>query len=184
MNNFPNILTFFRIFSLPVLILMILSSDQEFNFYGVLLFIVISASDFFDGYLARKMSTESSFGKMLDPIADKLFIITVIICLMINSTIEHLSLIPGFLIIFREIFVSGLREYYSSANSNIAINVSSLGKIKTTIQMLSLFLMLVASLSLQFSALLMNIGIIALWIAMVLSIVSGYQYYKAANNNN
>ena len=184
MKNFPNILTIFRIVSLPVLILMILSSDQEFNFYGVLLFIVISASDFFDGYLARKMSTESSFGKMLDPIADKLFIITVIICLMINGTIVHLSLIPGFLIIFREIFVSGLREYFSTVNSNVAINVSSLGKIKTAIQMLSLFLILVASLSLQVSTLLMNIGIIALWIAMVLSIVSGYQYYKAANNNN
>ena len=182
MKNFPNILTIFRIVSLPVLILMILSSEQIFNFYGVLLFIAISASDFFDGYLARKMSTESSFGKMLDPIADKLFIITVIICLMINGTIAHLSLIPGFLIIFREIFVSGLREYYSSVNINIVINVSSLGKIKTAIQMLSLFLILVASLSLQFSTLLMNIGIIALWIAMVLSIVSGFQYYKAANN--
>ena len=182
MKNFPNILTIFRIVSLPVLILMILSSDQEFNFYGVLLFIVISASDFFDGYLARKMSTESSFGKMLDPIADKLFIITVIICLMINSTIEHLSLIPGFLIIFREIFVSGLREYYSSANSNIAINVSKLGKIKTAIQMLSLFLILVSSLPLPLSALSMNIGIIALWTAMILSLISGYQYYKAANN--
>ena len=128
------------------------------------------------------MSIESSFGKMLDPIADKLFIITVIICLMINGTITYTSLIPGFLIIFREIFVSGLREYYSSANSSVAINVSSLGKIKTAIQMLSLFFILIASLSLQFSTLLMNIGIIALWIAMVLSIVSGYQYYKAANN--
>jgi len=182
MKNFPNILTIFRIISLPFLILMILSSDQKFNFYGALLFIAISASDFFDGYLARKMSIESSFGKMLDPIADKLFIISVIICLMINGTITHLSLIPGFLIIFREIFVSGLREYYSSANSSVAINVSSLGKIKTAIQMLSLFFILIASLSLQFSTLLMNIGIIALWIAMVLSIISGYQYYKAANN--
>ena len=182
MKNFPNILTIFRIISLPVLILMILSSDQRFNFYGTLLFIAISASDFFDGYLARKMSIESSFGRMLDPIADKLFIISVIICLMINGTITHLSLIPGFLIIFREIFVSGLREYYSSANSNVAINVSNLGKIKTAIQMLSLFLILAASLSFQVSALLMKIGIIALWIAMVLSIVSGYQYYKAANN--
>ncbi len=182
MKNFPNILTIFRIISLPVLILMILSSDQKFNFYGVLLFIAISASDFFDGYLARKMGIESNFGKMLDPIADKLFIISVIICFMINGTITHLSLVPGFLIIFREIFVSGLREYYSSANSNVAINVSNLGKIKTAIQMLSLFLILVASLSLQISTLLMNIGIIALWIAMVLSIISGYQYYKAANN--
>jgi len=182
MKNLPNILTIFRIISLPVLILMILSSEQKFNYYAVLLFTAISASDFFDGYFARKMSIESSFGKMLDPIADKLFIIAVIICLMINGTIVHLSLIPGFLIICREIFVSGLREYYSAANSNAVINVSNLGKIKTAIQMLSLFLILLAPLSLQFSIILMNAGIVALWIAMILSVVSGYQYYKAANN--
>ena len=182
MKNLPNILTIFRIISLPVLILMILSSEQKFNYYAVLLFTAISASDFFDGYFARKMSIESSFGKMLDPIADKLFIIAVIICLMINGTIVHLSLIPGFLIICREIFVSGLREYYSATNSNAVINVSNLGKIKTAIQMLSLFLILLAPLSLQFSIILMNAGIVALWIAMILSVVSGYQYYKAANN--
>ena len=182
MKNLPNILTIFRIILLPVLILMILSSDQKFNFYAVLLFVAISASDFFDGYLARKMSIESSFGKMLDPIADKLFIITVIICLMINGTIVNLSLIPGFLIICREIFISGLREYYSTANSKAVINVSNLGKIKTAIQMLSLFLILLAPLSLQFNILLLNMGITALWIAMILSVVSGYQYYKAGNN--
>ena len=147
MKNLPNILTIFRIISLPVLILMILSSEQKFNHYAVLLFVAISASDFFDGYFARKMSIESSFGKMLDPIADKLFIITVIICLMINGTIVHLSLIPGFLIICREIFVSGLREYYSTIKNNATINVSNLGKIKTAIQMLSLFLILLAPLS-------------------------------------
>ena len=182
MKNLPNILTTFRIILLPVLILMILSSDQKFNFYAVLLFVVISASDFFDGYIARKMRIESGFGKMLDPIADKLFIISVIICLMINGTVAHISLIPGFLIVFREIFVSGLREYYSKANGNSAINVSILGKIKTAIQMLSLFLIMVATISSKFSILLMNAGIIALWTAMILSLISGYQYYKAANN--
>jgi len=182
MKNLPNILTIFRIIALPILILMILSSEQKFNFYAVLLFVAISASDFFDGYFARKMRIESNFGRMLDPIADKLFIITVIICLMINGTIVNLSLIPGFLIICREIFVSGLREYYSTASSNIVINVSNMGKIKTAIQMLSLFLILVAPLSLQFNIMLMNAGIVTLWIAMILSIVSGYQYFKAANN--
>ena len=116
MKNVPNILTIFRIISLPVLIPMILSSDKNINSYAVLLFIVIAASDFFDGYFARKMDLESSFGKMLDPIADKLFIVTVIICLMINGNIAHFSLIPGFLIIFRESFVYGLREYYSLKN--------------------------------------------------------------------
>ena len=180
MKNLPNILTIFRIISLPVLILMILSLDQEINFYAVLLFIAISASDYYDGYFARKMKLESNFGKMLDPIADKLFITAVIICLMIKGNIEHFSLIPGFLIICREIFISGLREYYSTQNNNAVINVSYLGKIKTAIQMLSLFLILSAPLS-QFDLLLMNIGIVALWVAMILSIISGYQYYRAVS---
>tara|TARA_B100001245_G_scaffold200852_1_gene160820 strand:- start:375 stop:923 length:549 start_codon:yes stop_codon:yes gene_type:complete len=182
MKNVPNILTIFRIISLPVLILMMLSSDKNINSYAVLLFIAIAASDFFDGYFARKMDLESSFGKMLDPIADKLFILAVIICLMIKGNIAHFSLIPGFLIIFREIFISGLREYYSSKNTNSVINVSYLGKIKTAIQMLSLFLILTAPISLQFNDLLNNTGIVTLWIAMIFSIISGYQYYKEASN--
>ena len=180
MKNLPNILTVYRIISLPVLVLLLLSSDPKFIFYALLLFITIAASDFFDGYIARKMKIESSFGKMLDPIADKLFIIIVIICFMINGNITNLSLVPGFLIICREIFISGLREYYSSKNENLVINVSSLGKIKTAVQMLSLFLILIAQLSLQSNNLLMNVGIFILWIAMILSVISGYQYYKAA----
>ena len=72
MKNLPNILTIFRIVTLPILILLILSPDLNLNFYALLLFIAISASDFFDGYFARMMNVESSFGKMLDPIADKL----------------------------------------------------------------------------------------------------------------
>ena len=182
MKNLPNILTIFRIISLPVIILMILSSEQKFNFYAVILFVAISASDFFDGYFARKMSIESSFGKMLDPIADKLFIITVIICLMIKGSIDNLSLIPGFLIISREIFVSGLREYFASKSKSLVINVSFLGKIKTAVQMMSLLLILLAPLPSQFNNQLLNFGIIILWIAMILSIISGYQYYKAASN--
>tara|TARA_B100001250_G_C19306927_1_gene574508 strand:- start:27 stop:575 length:549 start_codon:yes stop_codon:yes gene_type:complete len=182
MKSLPNILTIFRIISLPILILLILSPDQKLNFYAFILFILISASDFFDGYFARMMNVESSFGKMLDPIADKLFIIVVIVCLMINNSIDSLSLIPGFLIIGREIFISGLREYYASKSKNLVINVSLLGKIKTAIQMLSLFLILIAPLSLQFNNQLLNIGIVILWIAMILSVISGYQYYKDASS--
>ena len=171
-----------RILVIPIIVALIYLKSPFYGWLAFILFCLAGVTDFFDGYFARKMSIESSFGKMLDPIADKLFIITVIICLMINGTIVHLSLIPGFLIICREIFVSGLREYYSTANSNAVINVSNLGKIKTSIQMLSLFLILLAPLSSQFSILLMNTGIFALWMAMILSIVSGYQYYKAAKN--
>ena len=182
MKNLPNILTVFRVISLPILVILILSSDYNLNFYALLLFAIISTSDFLDGYFARMMNVESSFGKMMDPIADKLFIITVIICLMINGSINNYSLIPGFLIICREIFVSGLREYFASKSKNLVINVSFLGKIKTAVQMMSLFLILLAPLPSQFNNQLLNFGIIILWIAMILSVISGYQYYKSASN--
>tara|TARA_B100000965_G_scaffold187993_1_gene156930 strand:+ start:580 stop:1122 length:543 start_codon:yes stop_codon:yes gene_type:complete len=180
MKRLPNILTIFRIVALPILIFLILSPNL--NFYALILFIAISASDFFDGYFARMLNVESSFGKMLDPIADKLFIIIVIICLMINGKIDNLSLIPGFLIISREVFISGLREYYGSKSQNLVINVSILGKIKTAVQMISLFLILIAPMSSHFNNQLLNFGLVILWIAMILSIISGYQYYKAATN--
>ena len=99
---------------------------------------------------------------------------------MINGSIYSFSLIPGFLIIFREIFVSGLREYYSSRNKNLVINVSLLGKQKTAVQMLSLFLILLAPIILQYNSIITAAGISFLWIAMILSIISGYQYYKTA----
>ena len=182
MRNLPNILTILRVFSLPILIYAILSSEKDLNFYAVLLFILIAATDYLDGYFARKLNLESSFGKMLDPIADKLFIVSVIICLMVKGSISDSSLIPAFLIIFREIFISGLREYYASRNTNSVIDVSYLGKIKTAVQVFSLFLILIAPIISQLSSTLMNIGLISFWIAMIIAIISGYQYYKKVFN--
>jgi len=182
MKNLPNILTVFRIVSIPLLVFAILSSAKNLNFFAVILFIAIAASDYFDGYFARKMKLESDFGKMLDPIADKLFIISVIICLMIKGNIANFSLIPAFVIVFREIFISGLREYYAASNSNSTIDVSYLGKMKTAVQMLSLFLILCSPIMPQLNISIMNIGLIILWIAMILSIVSGYQYFKRIFN--
>ncbi len=101
---------------------------------------------------------------------------------MIKGSIDSLSLIPGFLIISREIFVSGLREYFASKSKNLVINVSFLGKIKTAVQMMSLLLILLATIPSQFNNQVLNCGIAILWIAMILSVISGYQYYKSATN--
>ena len=101
---------------------------------------------------------------------------------MIKGNIANFSLIPGFVIVFREIFISGLREYYAASNSNSTIDVSYLGKMKTAVQMLSLFLILCSPIMPQLNISIMNIGLIILWIAMILSIVSGYQYFKRIFN--
>ena len=178
MKNLPNILTLSRILLLPLLLFMILSSNYQLNIYAVILFILISFTDFLDGFLARYQGSTSEFGKMLDPIADKLLVVGVITALVINGSIENLNIIPAFLIIFREIFISGLREYVANSKLEVSINVSNIGKVKTAIQMMSLTLILASAL-IEDSILILNIGIILLWASMLLALISGYKYYRA-----
>ena len=178
MKNVPNILTLSRILLLPLLLFMILSSNYQLNIYAVILFIIISFTDFLDGFLARHQGSTSEFGKMLDPIADKLLVVGVITALVINGSIENLNMIPAFLIIFREIFISGLREYVANSKLEVSINVSNIGKVKTAIQMISLTLILASAL-IEDSILILNIGVILLWASMLLALISGYKYYRA-----
>ena len=181
MKNLPNVLTISRIVLLAPLLIMIYLPNDQLNLISVILFILIALTDFFDGYFARRQNITSEFGKMLDPIADKLLVVGVLIVLMIKGTIEDLSILPALLIIFREIFISGLREFAANRNSKASIDVSQVGKLKTAIQMLSLLLIL-SSLVLENLIILLNIGIIFLWISMILALISGYKYYKSVFN--
>ena len=176
MSKLPNILTISRIVLLPVLIILIFSDSNLINFLSIVLFIVMSITDYLDGLIARKTKNTSNFGKMLDPIADKLFVVLILITFISDSMLLGIHLIPAYLIIAREIFISGLREYASS-DDNKEIPVSNLGKYKTAAQMSSLFLILLADV---YSSLLLinNFGIALLWIAMIASVYSGYQYYR------
>ena len=181
MKNLPNVLTISRIVLLAPLLIMIYLPNDQLNLISVILFILIALTDFFDGFFARRQNIMSEFGKMLDPIADKLLVVGVLIVLMIKGTIEDLTILPALLIIFREIFISGLREFAANRNSEASIDVSQVGKLKTAIQMLSLLLIL-SSLVLKNLTILLNIGIILLWISMVLALISGYKYYKSVFN--
>ena len=181
MKNLPNVLTISRIVLLAPLLIMIYLPIDQLNLISVILFILIALTDFFDGYFARRQNVMSEFGKMLDPIADKLLVVGVLIVLMIKGTIEDLTILPALLIIFREIFISGLREFVANRNSYASIDVSQVGKLKTAIQMLSLLLIL-SSLVFKHLMILLNIGIIFLWISMALALISGYKYYKSVFN--
>jgi len=181
MKNLPNVLTISRIVLLAPLLIMIYLPNDQLNLISVILFILIALTDFFDGFFARRQNITSEFGKMLDPIADKLLVVGVLIVLMIKGTIDDLSILPALLIIFREIFISGLREFAANRNSQASIDVSQVGKLKTAIQMLSLLLIL-SSLVLKNLIILLNIGIIFLWISMLLALISGYKYYKSVFN--
>ena len=177
MSKLPNILTISRIVLLPVLIILIFSDSNLINFLSIVLFIVMSITDYLDGLIARKTKNTSNFGKMLDPIADKLFVVLILITFISDNMLLGIHLIPAYLIIAREVFISGLREYASSDDNKKEIPVSNLGKYKTAAQMSSLFLILLADV---YSSLLLinNFGIALLWIAMIASVYSGYQYYR------
>ena len=133
MKSIPNILTILRLLACPILIYLFF-----FKIYlGILIiFILACLTDFFDGYLARKESLKSNFGKILDPIADKALIITMCILLIINDDISGLHKIAFYIIILREIIVTLLRFNLDNQNKNI--DVSQLSKYKTFIQMLAI----------------------------------------------
>ena len=119
---------------------------------------------------------------MLDPIADKLLVILVGIVLCYRGDISGINLLPLLLIISREVFISGLREFLAHGNKKITIPVSNLGKYKTAFQMLALILLIlnpIVSTSLIFIEV---SGILLLWIASILSVLSGYQYYRSVFN--
>ena len=133
MKSIPNILTTLRLLACPILIYLFF-----FKIYlGILIiFILACLTDFFDGYIARKESLKSNFGKILDPIADKALIISMCVLLIINDDISGLHKIAFYIIILREIIITSLRFNLDNQNKNI--DVSQLSKYKTFIQMLAI----------------------------------------------
>ena len=137
------------------------------------LFIISSISDYFDGYLARVLNQSSKLGTLLDPIADKLLIASVIVVLVDTNVISNLHVIPAIIILLREIAISGLREFLAKMNTDMP--VSKLAKYKTTFQMVSLSILII-SLGFQLNDFLWNLGLVTLWISAIITLLSGYNY--------
>ena len=110
--NLPNILTIMRLLAAPMVAMIFIVVDRPFaDFIALVLFVVAALTDFLDGYLARKWHQESNFGRMLDPLADKAMGVIALAILTALSQLEYWIVIPAVIIMFREIFVSGLREF-------------------------------------------------------------------------
>ena len=169
----PNIITFIRIFLIPVILYLLFSENPNIVLIAGLLFIVSSVSDYFDGYLARTLNQSSKLGTLLDPIADKLLIASVIVVLVDTGVISNIHVVPAIIILLREIAISGLREFLAKFNTEMP--VSKLAKYKTTFQMVSLSILII-SLGFELNDLLWNIGLITLWIAAIITLLSGYNY--------
>ena len=169
----PNIITFIRIFLIPIILYLLFSENPNIVLIAGLLFIVSSVSDYFDGYLARTLNQSSKLGALLDPIADKLLIASVIVVLVDTGVISNIHVVPAIIILLREIAISGLREFLAKLNTDMP--VSKLAKYKTTFQMVSLSILII-SLGFELNDLLWNIGLITLWIAAIITLLSGYNY--------
>lgn len=168
--NLPNAISLLRIGAAPLLIFFLLSPDEKTSVIAACVFALASLTDWLDGYLARRRGTVTSLGKFLDPLADKLLIVTALIMLIPLGRVQAWMVA---LIIGREIAVTGLRGMASL--EGIVIAAGSLGKYKTAFQVASLIALMVhyPFFAIDFQA----VGTILLWIAFVLTLWSGVEYF-------
>ena len=176
MLNLPNILTLSRIFVIPLVIAMFYWDSPTTRWVMLGLFTAAGITDFFDGYLARRCNQVSAFGRFLDPIADKLLVAALLLMLVGFERMSTWSYLPAVIILMRELLVSGLREFL--AQTQVSIPVSTLAKWKTTLQMFTLgFLIIGTDASTWIPA--QMIGEVGLWLAALLTLITGYDYLKA-----
>lgn len=180
-TSLPNLLTLSRIFVIPLIVgLYFMVGDPvqgdtiRWIIFG--LYVVAGATDYFDGVAARSMNLTSKLGRFLDPIADKLLVAAIILMMVAERDLAGIDVLPGLVILIREITVSGLREFL--AELRVGMPVSKLAKWKTTIQLLALGFLIVgpASPSVIPSIL---IGHYLIWAAAALTIITGFDYLRA-----
>jgi cardiolipin synthase len=183
----PNILTYGRILAVPAFVgAMFLEQPADAaahwsaypNWIALLIFVVACVTDFFDGYLARIWALQSSLGRMLDPIADKLLVGAALIMLVANQMISGWSIWAAIIILSREILVSGLREYL--ADLRVKVTVTQLAKWKTTAQMVAIGFLIAGPAGDKLTggwATPMGLGL--LWLAALLTLYTGYDYFRA-----
>ena len=176
MLSLPNLLTLSRIVTVPVLVALLWWPHWEAG-YGIAfgVYCLMGITDYFDGYLARAQGAVSKLGIFLDPIADKIMVAAVILVLSANGGIFGWHVIAALIILLREIAVSGLREFL--AGLQVSVPVSKLAKWKTTLQFVALGALILAGATPHWP-LPMLVGLVSLWGAAVLTLVTGWDYLR------
>ena len=178
LKNLPNVITFIRIVLAPVIAFILWQPQSAYlGALGLALFCFAGFSDWLDGWLARRLNTVSSVGRMLDPIADKLLIAACLLAFAAQRGADLLFLAPALVIIFREFLVSGLREYL--AGTKVSVPVSLAAKWKTTIQMTAIGCLIALPAFPEFRWLDMT-GLILLWVSAALTVQTGLAYFRAS----
>ena len=178
----PNLLTYGRIAAVPAVVACmywqdVLQGGVWLRWVALTIFIVAGITDILDGYFARIWGQHSNFGRMLDPIADKLLVSSCLLMLAADGTIRGWSLWAAIVILCREILVSGLREYL--AELRVSVPVSWLAKLKTTLQLVAIGFLLAGEAGDAIVPVVTPIGLTLLWLSALLTLYTGYDYFKA-----
>ena len=152
--------------------------QHEWSIFAAgVLFALAALTDWLDGYLARRLNQTTPFGAFLDPVADKLIVVSALIVLVTYHHTAWLT-IPSLIIVGREIVISALREWMAEMNDSVAVAVSYLGKVKTTLQMVAITLLLIVPVDTQSAT--TTLGYVLLYLASIMTLWSMSQYLRAA----
>jgi len=178
----PNILTYARIAAVPVVVGLlfwqsILGGGLWLRWVALAVFIAAGVTDILDGYVARLMGQQSSLGRMLDPIADKLLVASSLLMLAAGTTIHGWALLAAVIILCREILVSGLREFL--AELRVSVPVSQLAKWKTAGQLVAIGFLIAGEAGEKVLSPTIEIGITLLWLSAIVTLYTGWDYLRA-----
>jgi len=174
-KNIPNFLTCLRVLLIPIVVAIFYLNSEISYYIIIIIFLFASITDFFDGFLARLWKAQSNLGKILDPIADKLLIISTL-TMMVYKGIA--PVLPTLLIVCREVLVSGMREYLAEKRrKKKSFSVNIFAKVKTAVQMISIILLLIEQKMVLLSPTSL-IGVISIWVAAIITIITGCEYFR------
>lgn len=181
MLSLPNLLTLSRIFAVPLLVFLLWRPTPVDYAITFVLYCLVGATDYLDGYLARAQGQISRLGQFLDPIADKIMVGAVLMMLISSRKanpvpeIAGLHIIAALVILLREIIVSGLREFLASLQ--VSIPVTALAKYKTTFQLVALGALILGG-AVPDMPWVHQVGLLSLWAAAALTLITGYDYLR------
>jgi cardiolipin synthase (CMP-forming) len=173
----PNLLTYGRIAAVPLVVGFLLAGGYHWRWAALGVFIAAAITDFLDGYLARLWSQQSSLGRMLDPIADKLLIAAVLLMLAADGTVAGVHLWAAIIILCREVLVSGLREFLGQVQ--VSVPVTQLAKYKTSVQLVAIGFLIAGPAGDRILPYTTEIGLAGLWCAAILTLYTGFDYFRA-----
>jgi cardiolipin synthase len=177
-----NLLTYGRIVAVPAVVACLYWQDLLhgglwLRWVALVIFITAGITDVLDGYFARKWGEQSAFGRMLDPIADKLLVSSCLLMLAADGTIRGWSLLAAIVILCREILVSGLREYL--AELRVSVPVTQLAKWKTTLQLVAVGFLIAGRAGDAVLVVVTPCGLALLWCSALLTLYTGWDYFHA-----